>query len=67
MGAFPTGIEVGKTVRECCNHGTVGFGRHGVDKDDIQVVNVLHKHILHVAEGPHGEGTGAVGVHCPFL
>jgi hypothetical protein len=63
-GGIPAGIEVGKNVREHCNHGTIGFARHGVDKDGIQVVDICHKHILHVAEGLHGEGTGAIGVHC---
>jgi hypothetical protein len=65
-GCIPAGVEVGKDVRECCNHGTIDFGRCGADKDGIQVVNVCDKHILHVAEGLHGEGsTGAVGVHPP--
>ncbi len=64
-GCKPMGIEVGKNVRECCNHDTIGFGRHGMDKDGIQVVNVCHKNILHFVEGLHGEGTGAVSVHCP--
>ncbi len=36
-----------------------------MDKDGIQVINVSYKHILHVAEGLHMEGTGAVGVHFP--
>ncbi len=67
LGHIPTGMEVGKNVREICNHGTIGFGRHGTDKDGIQVINVCHKHILHVAEGLHREGTGVVGVHCPSL
>ncbi len=48
-------IEVGKYVRECYNHGTIGFGRHGTDKDGIQVVDVCHKHILHVAEDCTGK------------
>jgi hypothetical protein len=64
-GRIPTGIEVGKNVCVHCNHGTIGFGRHGTDKDGLQVINVCHKHILHVAERLHGEGTGAIGVHCP--
>ncbi len=64
-GCIPAGVEeVGKNVCECCNHGTIIFGRHGMDKNCIWVVNVHHKHILHVAEGLHGEGTSAVGVHC---
>jgi hypothetical protein len=32
-------------------------------KDGIQVVNVHHKYILHVAEGLHGKGTSTIGVH----
>ncbi len=64
-GCIPAGVEVGKNVREWCNHCTFGFGRQGTDKDGIQVVNVCHNHILHVAGGSHGEGTGAIGVHCP--
>jgi hypothetical protein len=66
-GCIPAGVEVGKNVCECCNHGTIVFGRHGTDKDGIHVINVHHKHILHVAEGSHGEGIGAVGVHCPGM
>ncbi len=50
-GRILAGIEVGKNFRERCNHGTIGFGRHGVDKDGAQGINVCHKHILHVAEG----------------
>jgi hypothetical protein len=64
-GWIPAGIEIGKYVRECCNHGTIGFGWHGADKDGIQVVDVCHKHILHVAEGSYRESTGAVGLHHP--
>ncbi len=63
----PLGVEVGKNVCERCNHGTIVFGRHGMDKDGIQVVNECHKHILHIAGGLHWEGTGAVGVHCPSV
>ncbi len=59
------GIEIGKYVREHCNHGTIGFGRHGADKDGIKVVDVCNKHILHFVEGLYGESIGAVGVHCP--
>ncbi len=54
------GIEIGKYVIEHCNHGTIGFGRHGADKDGIQVIDVCKKHILHVAEGLDREGTGGV-------
>ncbi len=64
-GRIHMGVEVGKNVCERCNCGTIGFGRHGVDKDGIQVVDVCHKHILHVAEGLYGKGTGAVSVHHP--
>jgi hypothetical protein len=64
-GPIPMGVEVGKNVRECCNHGTIGFGGHGVDNDRIQVIDVCHKHILHVVEGLYREGTSAVGVHLP--
>ncbi len=49
-GCVLAGVEDGKNVCECCNHSTIVFGRHGTDKDGIQVVNVCHKHILHVAE-----------------
>ncbi len=66
-GCIPVGIEIGKYIRERCNHGTIGFGRHGVDKDSIQVVDVCHKQILHVAEGLYKEGTGAIGVHHPIV
>jgi hypothetical protein len=66
-GCIHMGVEVGKNVGECCNHGTIIFGRHGVDKDGIQVINVCCKHILHDAEGLHGEGTGAIGVHRPGM
>ncbi len=58
------GIEIGKYVSEHCNHGTIGFGRHGMDKDGIQVVDLCNKQILHVAEGLYGEGSSALDVHC---
>ncbi len=64
-GCIPMGVEDGKNVCECYNHGTIIFGRHDADKDGIQVVNVCHEHILHVAEGSYREGTSAVGVHRP--
>ncbi len=64
-GCIPVGIEVDKNVCECCNHGTIIFGRHGMDKDGIKVINAHHKHILHVAEGLHQECTSAISVHCP--
>ncbi len=66
-GCIPAGIDFGKYVCERCNHGTIGFGRHGTDKDGIQVIDVYYKHILHVAEGLYGDGTGAIGVHRPCV
>ncbi len=49
-GCISAGIEVGENVHECCNHDNAIFGWHGADKDGIQVVNVDHKHILHVVK-----------------
>jgi hypothetical protein len=64
-GHIPVGVDVSKNFCERYNHGIIGFGRHGMDKDGIKVVNVHHKHILHVVKGLHREGNGAVGVHHP--
>ena len=61
------GVEVGKNVCDHCNHDTIGIGRQGADKDSIQVINVCHKHILHVLEGLQWEDTGAVGLHLPSV
>ncbi len=36
-----------------------------MDKDGIKVIDVCHKHILHVVEGLYGEGTGAISVYHP--
>ncbi len=66
-GCIPAGIEIGKNICQCCNHGTIVFGRHGTDKDGIQVINVCHKQIWHVAERLYGEDTGAISVHCPSV
>ena len=33
-----------------CNHRSIVLGGHGADKDIIEVVNVGHKNVLHVAE-----------------
>jgi hypothetical protein len=66
-GRIPTGIEVGKNVPKCFNHSKIGFGRHGADKGGVQVVDVCHKHILHVAEGSYEVGTSALGVHHPVV
>ncbi len=32
------------------NHRSIILGGHGADKDSIEVINVGHKYILHVAE-----------------
>ncbi len=64
-GCIPTGVEVRKNVCEHCNHGIVVYGRHGANKDGIQVVNVCHKYIFCAVEGSHEEGTVAIAVNCP--
>ncbi len=54
-GYIVTCTKVGKNVCESSNHGSVVLGWHGVHKDDIQVIDVCHKHILHVVEQLHQE------------
>ena len=49
-GCIPTGVEGPKDVFESDNHCSIILGWHGADKDGIEVINIGHNHILHVAE-----------------
>ena len=44
------GVEGHEDVFEGGNHRSIILGWHGMDKDGIEVINICHKHILHVAE-----------------
>ena len=45
-----TGVEGREDVCKSGNHRSIVLGGHGTDKDSIEVVNVGHKNVLHVAE-----------------
>ncbi len=45
-----TGVEDREDVFQSGNHCFIILGWHGADKDGIEVINVGHKHVLHVAE-----------------
>ena len=49
-GCISTGVEVCEDVFESGNHCLIVHGWHGADKDGIEVINIGHKHVLHVAE-----------------
>ena len=45
-----TGVEGREDVCKSGNHRSIVLGGHGADKDSIEVINVGHKYVLHVAE-----------------
>ncbi len=49
-GRISTGVEGCEDVFESSNHCFIILGWHGADKDGIEVINLGHKHVLHVAE-----------------
>ncbi len=49
-GRISTGVEGYKDVFESGNHCSIILGWHNADKDGIEVINIGHKHVLHVAE-----------------
>ena len=49
-GCISTGVEGREDVFESGNHRSIILGWHGADKDGIEVINIGHKHVLHVAE-----------------
>ena len=67
VGAYPWALRLARMYVNAEIMAPLVFGRRGADKDGIQIINVCDKHILHVAEGLHGEGTGAIGVHRPGM
>ncbi len=34
-----------------------------MDNDGVEVIDICHEDVLHVLEGPDGEGPGEVSVH----
>ena len=49
LGAYPR-VLGREDVFESGNQCSIILGWHGADKDDIEVINIGHKHVLHVAE-----------------
>ena len=49
-GCISTGVEGREDVCKSGNHRSIVLGRHGADKDSIEVINVGQKYVLHVAE-----------------
>ena len=49
-GIISTGVEGSEDIFESGYHRAICSGWYGADKDGIEVVNIGHKHILHVAE-----------------
>ncbi len=49
-GCISTGVKVCEDVFESGNHCSISPEWYGTDKDGIEVINIGHKHILHVAE-----------------
>ena len=45
-----TGVEGREDACKSDNHRSIVLGGHGADKDSIEVVNIGHKHALHVAD-----------------
>ncbi len=58
--------EYGEDLGEGSNHGGVSAGRHWSDNDGVEVIDICHKDVLHVLEGPDGEGLGEVSVRCAY-
>ncbi len=49
-GCISMGVECCEDVFESGNHCAICPGWYGADKDGIEVVNISHKHVLHVAK-----------------
>jgi hypothetical protein len=69
-GCIPMAVEGREDLYEGSIHrpiivGIRVFGRHGADKDSIEIINIHHKHRMHVMEWTHREGACAISVHCP--
>ncbi len=45
-----TGVEGREDVGKSGNHRSIVLSGHGAGKDSIEVINVGHKYLLHVAE-----------------
>ncbi len=55
--------KYGEDVRERGDKGCVGAGWHRPHDDCVDVVYVRNKNVLHILEGPDGEGTGEISIH----
>jgi hypothetical protein len=45
-----SGVEGREDVGKGGNHRSIVLGGHGADKDSIEVINIGHKYVLHVAK-----------------
>ncbi len=55
--------KYGKDFRERGDEGLVGAGWHWPHDDCVDVVYVRNKNVLHILEGPDGEGAGEISIH----